>query len=114
MRGWLQGYNAQAVTNEQQIVIAAEVMTAAPDFGHLEPMLDAARRELEAVGVNKTPEIVLADAGYWHQHQMERAIAHGDAGAHPARHRQTQDASSGLDGRLLRVHAPRVGQRARR
>ena len=25
MRGWLQGYNAQAATNEQQIVIAAEI-----------------------------------------------------------------------------------------
>src|SRR3954471_12937502 len=40
-RGFLQGYNAQAVANEHQIVIAAEVMTAAPEFGHLEPMLDA-------------------------------------------------------------------------
>jgi len=52
-------------------------MTAAPDLGHLEPMLDAARRELEAAGANETPAIVLADAGYWHQQQMERAIAHG-------------------------------------
>ena len=46
-RGFLQGYNAQAVANEHQIVIAAEVMTVAPDFGHLEPMLDAAQRELD-------------------------------------------------------------------
>ena len=36
-------------------MIAAEVMTAAPDFGHLEPMLDAAQRELQAAGVNETP-----------------------------------------------------------
>src|SRR5829696_1845162 len=36
-RGFLQGYNAQAVTNEHQIVIAAKVMTAAPDVGHLKP-----------------------------------------------------------------------------
>src|SRR5438046_1600077 len=48
LRGFIQGYNAQAVTNEHQIVIAAEVKTAAPDFGHLEPMLDATRRELDA------------------------------------------------------------------
>src|SRR3954452_4244620 len=47
LRGFIQGYNAQAVTNEHQIVVAAEVMTAAPDFGHLEPMLNAAQRELE-------------------------------------------------------------------
>jgi transposase len=77
LRGFIQGYNAQAVTNEQQIVIAAEVMTAAPDFGHLEPMLDATRREIDAVGVNDVPGVVLADAGYWHQQQMERAIARG-------------------------------------
>ena len=41
-------YDAQAVANEHQIVIAAEVMTVAPDFGHLELMLDAAQRELAA------------------------------------------------------------------
>ena len=51
LRGFIQGYNAQAVTTEDQVVIAAEVMVASPDFGHLEPMLHAARRELEAAGV---------------------------------------------------------------
>jgi hypothetical protein len=35
----MQGYNAQAATNEQQIVIAAEVTTASSDFGHLAPMV---------------------------------------------------------------------------
>jgi transposase len=77
LRGFIQGYNAQVVTNEQQIVIAAEVMTAAPDFGHLEPMLDAAQRELTAAGVTSTPEVMLGDAGYWHQQQMESIIARG-------------------------------------
>ena len=47
LRGFIQGYNAQAVTNKHQIVLAAEVMTAGGDFGHLEPMLDATRRELK-------------------------------------------------------------------
>ena len=32
-RGWVQGYNAQAVTPEDQIVIAAEVHVASADFG---------------------------------------------------------------------------------
>ncbi len=77
MRGWLQGYNAQAASNEQQIVIAAEVTVASPDFGHLEPMLNAARSELQAAGVSDAPEVVLADAGYWHQPQMERIAADG-------------------------------------
>ena len=73
----MQGYNAQAVANEHQIVIAAEVMTVAPDFGHLEPMLDAAQRELHAAGVTQVPQVLLADAGYWHQQQMERVVDRG-------------------------------------
>jgi transposase len=76
-RGFLQGYNAQAVANEHQIVIAAEVMTVAPDFGHLEPMLDAVQRELDAAGVKDVPEVLVADAGYWHQQQMERIVDRG-------------------------------------
>src|SRR5437763_14027348 len=76
-RGFLQGYNAQAVTNEDQIVIAAEVMTAAADFGHLEPMLHAAERELEAAGVTEPPDVLLGDAGYWHHQQIERGTGRG-------------------------------------
>src|SRR4051812_10650367 len=38
-RGWVQGYNAQAVATGDQIVIAAEVTVSSPDFGHLEPMI---------------------------------------------------------------------------
>ena len=39
------GYNAQAVVTEHQIVIAAEITTQSPDFGHLEPMVSAAVRD---------------------------------------------------------------------
>jgi len=35
----LQGYNAQLAVNERQVVIAAELTTDSPDFGHLEPMV---------------------------------------------------------------------------
>jgi transposase len=77
LRGFIQGYNAQAVTNERQVVLAAEVMTAGGDFGHLEPMLDAARRELHAAGVQDVSGVVLADAGYWHQQQMQRIVDRG-------------------------------------
>jgi transposase len=76
-RGYMQGYNAQAVTNERQIVIAAEINNDSPDFGHLEPMVDAARQELEAAGVTEIPEVVVADAGYWHQVQMENIVSQG-------------------------------------
>ena len=77
MRGYVQGYNAQAVCNEQYLILAAEVMTASPDFGHLLPMLHAARAELAAAGVNSTPEVVLADAGYWHLNQINEITGDG-------------------------------------
>jgi hypothetical protein len=94
LRGFIQGYNAQAVTNEHQVVLAAEVMTAGGDFGHLEPMLDATRCELQAIGVEETPGVVLADAGYWHRRQMGARDRQGQSSAHPARHQQTQDATA--------------------
>jgi len=76
-RGWVQGYNAQAVTTEDQIVIAAEVHVSSADFGQLEPMIAAARRELARAGIEQAPEVVLADAGYWHHVQMERLAGDG-------------------------------------
>jgi transposase len=77
LRGFLQGYNAQAVSNEHQVVLAAEIETVGADFGHLEPMLDAAQHELQAAGVDDTPDVLLADAGYWHGEQMERIVNRG-------------------------------------
>lgn len=76
-RGYAQGYNAQAATNESQIVLAAEITIDSPDFGHLEPMVDAAEAELERAGVAESPEVVVADAGYWHREQMERITGRG-------------------------------------
>ena len=73
----MQGYNAQAVCTQNQIVIAAEVTIDSPDFGHLEPMIAAAEHELAAAGITDTPAIVLADAGYWHQGQMEQLTGRG-------------------------------------
>src|SRR5918992_579657 len=73
-RGWVQGYNAQAVCTGDQIVIAAEVTVDSPDFGHLEPMVAAARDELRRAGIEQPPDVVLADAGYWHQAQMEHLL----------------------------------------
>ena len=43
----MQGYNAQATVNEKQIVLAAEISVESPDFGHLEPMVDATIRRTE-------------------------------------------------------------------
>ena len=55
LRGLIQGYNAQAVTNEHQIVLAAEIETVGADFGQLEPMLDAAQHELQRPASTRRP-----------------------------------------------------------
>jgi transposase len=74
-RSYTQGYNAQAVVNEFQIVLAAEVSASSPDFGHLEPMVKATKRELEAIGVTETPGVAVADSGYWNEEQMDNVVA---------------------------------------
>jgi hypothetical protein len=76
-RSYTQGYNAQAVVNEQQIVLAAEVTASSPDFGHLTPMVNALLRELEGIGVTETPGVVVGDAGYWHEDQMDEVTSGG-------------------------------------
>ena len=43
-----QAYNAQTAVNDQQIILAAEITLDAPDFGHLEPMLDTHRSSARA------------------------------------------------------------------
>ena len=74
-RSYTQGYNAQAVVNEVQIVIAAEVNASSPDFGHLEPMVKATKSELQAIGVTETPGVAVADSGYWNEEQMDNVVA---------------------------------------
>jgi transposase len=76
-RGYAQGYNAQAACTDGQIVIAAEISVESPDFGHLEPIVTAAQAELARAGVDCQPEVVLADAGYWHHDQIDEIVNRG-------------------------------------
>ena len=99
-RGWIQGYNAQAVCTEDQIVIAAEVTVDSPDFGHLAPMVDAAQLELRRAGVAGSLEVVVADAGYWHQVQMERLASDGLTVLIPPDAKKRAGARPGWDGGL--------------
>lgn len=73
----IQGYNAQAAVTRGQIIVAAEIAVESPDFGHLEPAVRAALRELEDAGITQRPQTVLADAGYWHTSQMENIVSDG-------------------------------------
>jgi hypothetical protein len=76
-KGWVQGYNAQAAVNENYVVIAAEITVESPDFGHLEGIVEAAETELKQAGVTNKIETLIADAGYWHQQQMEKIVSRG-------------------------------------
>ena len=76
-RGWVQGYNAQAVVGEGQIILAAEISTESLDTANLAPMIQTAIGELETAGVTETPGVVLADAGYWKNDAIETLCGEG-------------------------------------
>ena len=76
-RGWVQGYNAQAVVGEGQIVLAAEISTESLDTANLQPMVETALDELARAGVTDTPGVVLADAGYWKNDAIDALVAQG-------------------------------------
>jgi transposase len=78
-RGWLQGYNAQAVVGEGQIVLAAEISIESLDTANLQPMVETALDELACAGVAARPGVVLADAGYWKNDAIETLCADGIA-----------------------------------
>jgi transposase len=72
---FVQGYNAQAAVNEQQIVVAAEITNSSTDFSQLDPMVSAMLDELERAGVSQRPEVIAADAGYWNEEHIDEIVA---------------------------------------
>ena len=75
-RRFIQGYTAQAVTTEEQVIVAADVITGGNERHRLAPMARAAEQELERAGIDEKPKVTLADAGYWNGQQiaeLERA-----------------------------------------
>jgi hypothetical protein len=63
--GFIQGYNAQAAINDNQIVIAATVTQDGTDHHQLVPMMAAVAANATAAGIDAEVGMVLADAGYW-------------------------------------------------
>jgi transposase len=60
-RGWVQGYNGQAMVDcETQVIVAQALTQDHNDVQQLEPMLQRCQEQ-----VGRTPEQTLADAGYW-------------------------------------------------
>ena len=63
--GYVQGYNAQAVVDRGQVIIAADVTQEENDVHQLHPMTEKAQQELKVVEIEEGIKRELADAGYW-------------------------------------------------
>jgi transposase len=113
--GYVQGYNAQATVNEKQIALAAEISVDSPDFGQLEPMIDATAAELARAGVTEKPQVAVADAGYWHHEQIDSVAAGGIAVLIPPDAGKRKGARPGWQGGrydfMRRVLATELGAR---
>jgi hypothetical protein len=98
-KGFLQGFNAQAVANEYQIIVAAEVTQDQNDQKQFHPMINLAVKNLKSVGEKAAPKIALADAGYTSEEVLSISPA---VGVEPIM--ATRKSS---DERILNTPAPR-------
>jgi transposase len=64
-KGWDQCGNAQAVANEDQIILAADVTDQANDKRQAVPMVDQTLENLEAAGVEQPIGAAVIDSGYY-------------------------------------------------
>jgi Transposase DDE domain len=72
---YVQGYNAQAVVDQGQIVLAAEITNSSVDWSQLAPMVTAAIAELDRACVTGRIETAIADTQYWNEQHMDEVIA---------------------------------------
>jgi hypothetical protein len=64
-QGWDQCGNAQAVANQDQIIVSADVTDQANDARQVQPMLEQAIENLDAIAVTDPIGAFTADAGYF-------------------------------------------------
>src|SRR4051812_40531627 len=76
-KGWDQCGNAQAVANEHQIILAADVTPQANDKRQVVPMVDQTRANLDAAGVKQAIGAAVLDAGYFHEGNAKGLEARG-------------------------------------
>ena len=70
-KGWDQCGNAQAVVNENQIIVAADVTDQANDVRQVQPMLDQTITNINQAGVTENIKAFTADAGYFSEANVE-------------------------------------------
>ena len=107
--GWVQGYNAQVLVNEDGVIVAQEVTAHPTDSQRLTPMLDQADANLKAVGVREAERqsgVFTADAGYCSEAnlaELERRQIDAYVATGRERHRSGSEDTGG---------APRTPRRA--
>ncbi|MGI9568778.1 MAG: IS1182 family transposase [Desulfobulbia bacterium] len=76
--GTVQGYNGQALVDKKhQVILHAEAFGCGQDHGHLDPMLDGAKKNIQAIG--QPPDyfkgkILTADTNYHSHNNIEKCI----------------------------------------
>lgn len=75
--GYVQGYNAQAVATEAQIIIAADVTNEENDQKQLKPMVKQAQGNLLALGIAVAAGALLVDAGYCSDENLKAEEEYG-------------------------------------
>jgi len=63
-KGFVQGLNGQAVTTEEQIIVAEDVTQEENDKQQLHPMLEQTEANRQALELKEKTGVALADAGY--------------------------------------------------
>ncbi len=91
--GFIQGYNAQAVANEEQLILSHGLTNVAPDTHHLQALVEGVHDNC-----NEYPEELLADAGYWSEGNDRFCREKGiDAYIATGREKKQAEAPTGAD-----------------
>jgi Transposase DDE domain len=73
--GVLQGYNSQALVDaKQQVIVHAEAFGNGQDYGHVAPMLEGAKANVQAVGLGEdyfAGKILSADSNYHSEENLK-------------------------------------------
>ena len=85
-KGWDQCGNAQAVANEDQIILAADVTEQANDKRQAVPMVDQTLENLKAAGVERPIGAAVMDSGYYSEANT-KALEQRDVDPHIATER---------------------------
>jgi transposase len=119
-QGFVQGYNAQALVDDCQVIVAAEVTNDHRDSDQLSRILDLVGEMLAAAEVDGGIGMLLADAGYFSTDNLA-AVAAREIDALIAttkRSRQPDEAGEDLDGAWQaeqdRLDAERAAEQRRR